>query len=81
MFSWLALVHDVQGVKLKVVTFVKPGADEVIEPEAGSAGEGQSFDMKAAGKTHQSWVQTPALLRCRRIDFLIPEQFGGGDMG
>jgi len=23
----------------------------------------------------------PALLRCRRIDFLIPEQFGGGDMG
>ena len=23
----------------------------------------------------------PALLRCRCIDFLIPEQFGGGDMG
>jgi hypothetical protein len=23
----------------------------------------------------------PALLRCRRVDFEIPEQFGGGDMG
>src|SRR4029450_6132689 len=26
-------------------------------------------------------VYAPALLRCRRIDFSIPEQFGGGDMG
>src|SRR5215468_7250545 len=26
-------------------------------------------------------VQWAALLRCRRIDFAIPEQFGGGDMG
>src|SRR4029450_2635533 len=27
------------------------------------------------------WGAGPALLRCRRIDFSIPEQFGGGDMG
>src|SRR5882672_1412529 len=27
------------------------------------------------------WPPAPALLRCRRIDFEIPEQFGGGDMG
>jgi hypothetical protein len=26
-------------------------------------------------------VQEPALLRCRRIDFEIPKQFCGGDMG
>jgi hypothetical protein len=26
------------------------------------------------------WVSTPALLRCRCIDFSIPEKFGGRDV-
>ena len=37
-------MHHVQGIKFVVVTFVKPSADEVIEPQARSAGEGQGID-------------------------------------
>src|SRR2546426_9740933 len=44
MFAWLTLVHHVQGIELEVVTFVKPGADKVIEPKARSPGECQGVD-------------------------------------
>jgi hypothetical protein len=33
------------------------------------------------GATAFCEASTPALLRCRRIDFEIPEEFSGGDMG
>lgn len=31
-------------------------------------------------KFRGDWIVDPALLRCRGIDFLIPEYFGGRDM-
>ena len=39
-------VHHMQGIKLEVMSLIKPGADKVIEPEAGPAGQRQGIDHK-----------------------------------
>src|SRR5919204_4296039 len=42
--SSLPLMHHMQGIELEVVALIEPGADKVIEPEAGAPRERQGID-------------------------------------
>ena len=38
------LVHHVQGIELIIIVLIEPGADEIVEPKAGTARQRQGID-------------------------------------
>ena len=76
-----------QGIKLEGVSLIKPGADKVIEPEAGPAGQRQGIDHELGNGLVPDRVRLvvedmdPAIADLHEIDVAGQRGLGGEGNG